>query len=195
MPTNEAVKKTTTKKTTVKKTAEPAATTATTVADTQVEPANRPDSFKALKLRDLQFAADAFGADWEDLNEDAIRANLEEEGVTWKMYARQFKLPGWENLPDDDEAEPTFVEDWDEAEEVEETVSTVITRSPMQDLEEGKYLIKFVGENWYFERGKYKFSPERPYALMSAKEAQSALVDEPTKFRQAMPQELEEYYN
>src|SRR5438552_8730765 len=64
------------------------------------EPANRPSSFKALKLRELQFAADAFGVEWENLNEETIRANLEADGITWSMYAKQFKLLGHQELPD-----------------------------------------------------------------------------------------------
>lgn len=199
MPEQKVTKKTTTKKVVAKDPRrEPEnVTTALTVSGAEHEPANRPESFKALKLPELQAAANAFGSDWEGLNDEAIRANLEADQVTWNMYVRQFKLPGWQELPDE-EADPTFLEDWDEADETEEKedeVETIITRAPVQNLGEGKYLIKFVGQNWYFERGKYTFSKDSPYALMSAKDAQSALVEEPTKFRQAFPAELEEYYD
>lgn len=195
MPVQNANKATTKKVTAPKQKSNEDATTALTIAGAEHEPANRPDSFKALKPNELAYAADLFAVD-NDGPPEVILANLEAEGVTWNMYARQMKLPGWEELPEEEEPEPIFVEDWDEDEEGDEEVTDeVITALPMQNLNEGKYLIKFVGQNWYFERGRHTFSKEKPYALMTARDAQSALVDEPTKFRQAFPAELEEFYS
>lgn len=170
--------------------------TALTIAGAEHEPANRPSSFEALRLNDLQAAANAFGVDWADKNEEEIREALAEDYITWNMYVKQFKLPGWQELPDEDVDFPEPLEDWDEAEdeEVDELSQDVITAKPFALAPEGKYLIKFVGQNTYFERDKFKFSKEKPYALMNARDAQAALVEEPTKFRQAMPDELESFY-
>ena len=169
--------------------------TALTVASTEHEPANRPESFEALKLRELQAAAEAFGVDWEGESEEVIRANLAADYITWPMYVKQFKLPGWDQLPSGDAEDfPEPLDDWDEKEE-EEVTQEVITASPLALQPDGKFLIKFIGQNWYFERGRYTFTKDKPYALMSARDAQSALVDEPSKFRQAMPQELEDFYS
>lgn len=195
MPTETTVttKKVAAKKVPTKK--EPVNTvTALTVASTEHEPANRPESFEALRLPELQAAAEAFGVDWEGENEETIRANLAADYITWSMYVKQFKLPGWDQLPDEGDEFPEPLDDWDEKEE-EEVSDEVITASPLALKPDGKFLIKFIGQNWYFERGRYTFSKDKPYALMSARDAQAALVEEPTKFRQAMPQELEDFYS
>lgn len=196
MPTQTTTKKVAAKKVPVKK-AEPAdnTTTALTISGAEHEPANRPSSFKALKPNELRYAAELFGVDNDSPVDEVILANLESDGITWKMYAERMNLPGWQELPEDDSIDfPEPLEDWDEAEEVEVT-ETIITRAPVQTLNEGKYLIKFIGENWYFEHGKYSFSKDSPYALMNARDAQNALVGEPSKFRQAYPDELESFYD
>lgn len=195
MPTQTSTAKKAVAKKAAPKNAAENTVTALTVASTEHEPANRPESFEALKLNELQAAAEAFGVDWAGENEETIRANLAADYITWNMYVKQFKLPGWDQLPEDGDEFPEPIEDWDEKEDEEEVTADVITAPAVALLNEGKYLIKFVGQNWYFERGKYTFTKEKPYALMNARDAQAALVEEPTKFRQAMPQELEDYYS
>jgi hypothetical protein len=187
--------KTTAKKVPAKKAAPEApagAITASTIAEATHEPANRPESFKSLKSNELHYAAEIFAVEHEDLPDEVVLANLAADGITWNAYARQMKLPGWENLPEV-EAEP--VDTYEDEEGDEDMSQEVITALPLGKLDEGKYLIKFIGDNWYFERGRYSFSTDKPYALMNAQDAQSALVEEPTKFRQAFPQELEDYYS
>lgn len=171
--------------------------TTVTLSSTYHEPANRPESFKALRHAELVEAALHFGTEDEG-SDELIRADLEANNVTWNMYSRWKRLPGWEELPDDDFESPELpfpepLDDWDEE---EDKVKEVIVTAPAVPVLEGgsKFLVKFIGQNWYFERGKYSFSKDAPYALMSADDAQAALVEEPTKFRQAFPAELKEFY-
>lgn len=168
------------------------------VTTTAVAPKKVPKSFNDLKKDDLVAAARAFGT-LEEGNAAELKADLAEAGVTFKMYAEAFKLEGYEAIPDEPEEfempEPTDVEDWPDAEEGE-NVSEVKTAAPVPKLDAAeKYLIRFVGENPYFEFGKYKFTQENPYGIMPAEDAQKALTKEPEKFRQAWPAELQEYYS
>ena len=167
------------------------------VKSTDVAPKKQPKSFNDLKLDELRAAARAFGVD-EDGNKDTIKAELAESGVTWKMYAQQFKLEGYNDIPEEsfEFPEPVNVEDWPDSPEGGEEVSELVTAAPTPKLEAAeKYLIKFIGENPYFEFGKYKFTQENPYGIMPATDAQNALTREPDKFRQAFPAELQEFYS
>lgn len=169
------------------------------VTTTAAAPKRQPKSFSDLKKDDLVSAARYFGT-LEEGNTSEIKADLAEAGVTWKMYAQAFKLEGYEDAPDEDTSfempEPVDAEDWPDAEEGENVPTpALVTASAQPKLQAEKdYLIKFVGENPYFEFGKYKFTQEKPFGVMPAKDAQDALVKEPDKFRQAFPAELQEYY-
>lgn len=169
----------------------------TTITSNDVAPVKVPKSFNDLNKTALVAAAEYFGSETEG-NAAVIKADLLESGVTFEDYLAAFhpdvavKAPEAESvLP-----EPVDVENWPDAEEgVNEVTETVVTVPPLLELApQEKYLIKFTGENPYFERGRYKFTTDKPYAIMSAKDAQDALVEEPTKFRQAFPQELQEFY-
>jgi hypothetical protein len=174
----------------------PTISTSSLVNENEHTPANSPSSFKALKKPELVAAAAYFGTE-TDGNVKDILADLEDSGVTWADYAEAFKIPGWENLKGDPEANlPEPVEDWDEKEEEEEKVTdlTVVPVVPVLDQEK-KYLVKFVGKNPYFEHKRFKFTQDRPYAVMTADQAQDVLESEPTNFRQAFPKELQEFYS
>lgn len=159
----------------------------------ETTPANLPTSFKALHLDQLRAAADYFGSDSVG-NEEAIRVALEDDGITWEMYAKEFGLP----LPEGETFAPPTPDlpekhdDWIEKEE--EEVSEVVTQAPVPTLAaEQKYLIRMTRKNPYFEYGRYKFTQDKPYAIMSAEDAQSILESE-QGFRQAYPKELQEFY-
>lgn len=172
-------------------------TTENVVKTEDVAPKKQPKAFKDLKRPELIAAAQSFGTDDEGTNE-AIRADLEEAGVTWEMYVKAFKLEGHEDIPDPEELAFAQVDEEnliDGDDEGVNEVSEVITAAPTPTLAPAdKYLIKFIGENPYFEFGKYKFTADKPYGIMPAADAQKALVQEPTKFRQAFPAELQEFY-
>lgn len=187
-------KKTTTKKTVVKSPEDSALENYKAKVETDHEtlsettPANLPSSFKALHIDQLRAAADYFGSDSAG-NAEAIRTALDEDGITWAMYAKEF------GLPSDDVVEtpdfPEKVDDWDEK---EEEVSEVVTQEAVPTLAvDQKYLIRMTRKNPYFEWRRYKFTQEKPYAIMSAEDAQEILESE-QGFRQAYPLELKEFY-
>lgn len=171
------------------------------ITSDQVAPVKVPKSFNELNREQLVAAAVAFGADSEGTKNE-IKADLLESGVTFDQYLTMFhpKSSGAE-VAAQVEAEkfvmpdPVDIEDWPDAPEGGDNMDTLVTVNEVVALDpEMKYLIKFVGENPYFERGRFKFTREKPYASMTADDAQEALESEPTKFRQAFPKELKEYY-
>jgi hypothetical protein len=167
------------------------------VKTTDVNPPKVPSSFRDLKRADLLNAARYFGTETEG-GVEVLRTDLHDSGVTWEDYVKAFKLPGHEDIPDAPYVGPSQVdvEDWEDAPELEKAVSEVIITAPPVDLAPAeRYLVKFIGENPYFETGRFKFTIENPYAVMTAEEAQDVLVAEPTKFRQAFPDELKEFFD
>jgi hypothetical protein len=169
----------------------------TVIASSDVAPVKVPKSFKDLKKPELLQAAAYFGTDIEGANNvEEIRAALLEDAVTFDDYLEAFHPA---DKPVEEEKfvmpDPIDIEDWPDAPEGGDDVTVVtVTETPVLAPTE-KYLIKFVGQNPYFEFGKYKFTQEKPYGIMTAADAQDALVSEPTKFRQAFPAELEEFYS
>src|SRR6476646_3841656 len=153
----------------------------------------KPKSFKDLKKEQLVAAAEYFGTESEG-NVESLRADLADGGITWAMYHNVFIDPDnpIAEAVTPDEPAKVDVEDWTDAQEGE-TV-TVTTAPAVPVLTQEKYLIKMVRENPYFEFKKYKFTQEKPYALMDAKDAQEILSTE-RDFRQAFPDELQEFYS
>jgi hypothetical protein len=153
-----------------------------------------PTSFRDLNKAELVAAAQAFGTNDEGTAKD-ILTDLADAGVTWEMYVKQFNLEVSTKPEQEIVVVPPLDEfdDYDAAEEVEQ-VEEIVVATP-ETFQASKYLVKFIGENPYFEFGKYRFTQDKPYGIMTANDAQSALVSEPTKFRQAFPNELEEFYS
>jgi hypothetical protein len=156
-----------------------------------------PKSFRDLKKAELVAAAVAFATS-EEGNAEAIRADLEENGVTWEMYAKAFKLEGYEEEEPVEKFElpaPVDIEQWPDegGEEVVEQVIITAEQQPQLAPQE-KYLIKMTRKNPYFEFEDKKFTQEKPYAIMPAQQAQRILESE-EGFRQAYPAELQEFYN
>lgn len=171
--------------------------TSSDVTDVEKTPANVPSSFAALKRPELLAAADYFGTTTEG-NVKAIRADLEDNGVTWAQYANAFHLPGASELvdPEPEVSEPEVKEKEEEAPVTRE----ILTKAPNEKLEvAADYLVRFVGDNEYFEFKDYRFTKANPFAVMPAEDAQEALELEqpptPPKFRQAYPKELSEYFS
>ena len=170
------------------------------VEEVELPPAEEkiPKKWSDLNKAQVIEAADYFGTQNTGTVKEML-ADLEDAAVTWDMYVtavvKQEPLPGSE---DDsfgtklDESEIEWI-DGEVEDNMTETLITVPRIAPMAPAE--KYLIKFIGENPYFERGKHKFTSDKPYAIMGAQDAQDALVDEPKKFRQAFPDELAEFYS
>lgn len=149
-----------------------------------------PTSFRKLNKEQLEAACDFFGSEKGNLEE--MRANLADDGITWKQYAEAFNLP----VGDNSDETPTNVVTSNDVQQKEDKVAEVVTVTERPVLAQAeKYLIRFIGQNPYFEFGRYKFTQEAPYAIMPAEDAQRALTEEQTKFRQAFPKELQEFYD
>lgn len=156
-----------------------------TITSTDVTQKRVPKSFNELNKSELVAAAQAFGCD-EEGSKESIKADLLESGVTFADYLAMFH-------PDVEapvEPEPVAVEDEEGGEDVSEEI---VTAAPELVLTQQKYLIKMTRENPYFEFGRYKFTKEKPYAIMTAEDAQRILESE-DGFRQAFPSELQEFY-
>lgn len=177
---------------------EDAVETDSVIKSTDINPPKvEPKSFEDLTLDELVSAANMFGTETEG-DEKTLREDLTLNGVKWNMYVRAFRLPGWEDIPADEPSWPVEVDvedapDADEQEVVQ--VQEVIAAPPVALAADQKYLVKFIGENPYFEFKRYRFTQDNPYAVMPAADAQDALVTEAKKFRQAFPAELQEFYS
>lgn len=154
-----------------------------------------PTGWSDLKKPELLAAANAFGTSTEG-NAKELVADLVEAGVTWEQYEKAFLVE-----PDEKEepvvAEPPIAPPAPRPTNViEEAPMTeqLVTKPAHEELAvTNKYLIKMTRDNPYFEHGGHKFTQEHPYAIMTAREAQDILQHE-DGFRQAFPDELEEFY-
>lgn len=146
-----------------------------------------PKAFKELKKEELVAAANAFGASPEGSKETII-ADLAEMGVTWEDYATAFLVEKPEEPVDD------LVVSQPEEEPLPEAAHVATADEQIALPVEQKYLVKMIRENPSFEFKGYKFTQDRPYAVMNAQDAQTILSSE-DGFRQAFPAELEEFYD
>ena len=165
--------------------------------DVELPEVSVPQKWSDLKKPQVLAAAEAFGTQTTGTVKEML-ADLQDANVSWLDYQVMFGLveePPVEDRGftrvDEDEVEIEWI-DGEVEDNMTETLITAPRIAPMAPAE--KYLIRFIGENPYFERGRYKFTAEKPYAIMNAQDAQDALVDEPKKFRQAFPDELKEFY-
>jgi hypothetical protein len=157
-----------------------------------------PQKWSDLNKPQVIAAAQAFGT----LDSGTVKemlADLQDANVSWSDYQVAFGLA---EPPKEEDRNPTRVDeseveiDWIDGEVEEDMTEQILTVPRVASMAPSeKYLIKFIGDNPYFERGRYKFTSEKPYAIMPAVDAQDALVDEPKKFRQAFPDELSEFYS
>lgn len=69
----------------------------------------------------------------------------------------------------------------------------VIVQQPLKLRPEDEYLIKMVRDNPLYQVRGYTFTADHPYALVKADDAMYILEKE-DGFRQAYPQELQEFY-
>jgi hypothetical protein len=141
-----------------------------------------PTSFKDLNKEKLLAAAEFFGTDTEG-NVTVLRMELEESGVTWESYAKAFLDPKVE-----DAAEEATVE------VIEDEVEPIIITAQPNIVQPEKYLVRMTRKNPYFEFKRYKFTAEKPYAIMDPEDAQDLLEGE-EGFRQAFPSELQDFYS
>ena len=142
-----------------------------------------PRSFNELRKEELVALANHFGTNPEGTNK-VIVVDLVDNGVTWEMAAETL---GFSVNKDAKRGRKPVEKDEVKKEDIVTATEEVLKPS-------AKYLVKMERENPYFEWRSYKFPTEKPFAVMDANDAQEILSTE-VGFRQAFPQELEEYYS
>jgi len=130
-------------------------------------------SFSDLKLTDLRKVADSFGVDAaQSKTKQEVIALLEEEGITYQMYAK-------------------FTES--EKEEIKITEFEKKAREKKILKTTNSVLVKMERNNHSFQVDGYTFSQEHPFVAMPESDAQR-IFDTQTGFRLATPREAQEYY-
>lgn len=153
-------------------------------------------SFKDLKIEELRRSAvEDFAVEiGEKDGKDIIIAALVESGVSWSDYVAQHP-------------EVAPIEETPVAVVTSKTVTSTETIAPVPTEEivvrvkeevvsapTDKFLIKMVRENLMYETRGHRFTKQHPYALVSPADAQYILSKE-DGFRQAFPDELQEFYS
>lgn len=130
-------------------------------------------SFTDLKLAELRKVADSFGVDDSDAKtKQEYVALLEEEGITYQMYAKFSEV-------DKEEIEIPEVEKKQREKKIMKSEDTL--------------LVKMDRMNHSYQALGYTFSQEHPYVAMPASDAQR-IFDTQQGFRVATPREAQEFY-
>jgi hypothetical protein len=131
-------------------------------------------SFTDLKITELRKVADSFAIDASGLKtKPEIIAALQEEGITYQMYAKF------------DTAEKQDIE----VPEIEKKKR----ESKIMGKTANQVLVKIERNNHSYQVGVYQFTQEHPFLAMSESEAQK-IFDTEAGFRLATPREAQEYY-
>ncbi len=126
-------------------------------------------SFSTMKVGQLKEVAEYFAVDLESAKtKNEIMAALEEEGVTFEMYAK-------------------FTEAETETIDVPEKKAKKVASGDT-------VLVKMDRENARFEINGFTFTREHPFVAMSEEDADFIFSIE-EGFRMATPREVQEYYN
>lgn len=151
----------------------------------------KPNKFSDLDVNELRrsaiedFAVEVGAEDSKKI----VLAALTESGVAWADYVAQHP----EVAPEEEEKA------------VDAPVNVVKSQKPTPPekvrvkeeipAETGeKFLIKMTRENPLFEVRGYRFTSSHPYALVDAADVEHILTKE-EGFRQALPSELQDFYN
>lgn len=127
-------------------------------------------SFDTMKVSDLKKVAEGFGIDMpEKPTKQAIILALEEEGVTYDMYAK---------FNESDKVE---------LEKPKQEKKVAIDKSKM-------VLVKLDKNNPSYTIYGHTFTREHPFVAMTENEAQR-IFDTEKGFRLATPKEAQEFYN
>ena len=132
-------------------------------------------SFRTLNKDVLQHVADEFSVETDKNKTKAeMISDLESAGVTWEMYKEAF--------PD--------LEDLDDAQPAEEKATE---EEPAKQSSAKPILIKMDRPNARYEIRGYRFTKDHPYVVVDAADADALL--HVYGFRQATPEEVENYYS
>lgn len=130
-------------------------------------------SFDTLKINELKQVADSFGVEFPEKVTKAKAINLlEEEGITYDMYAKFNK------------SEKDEVEDIKD----EQPKKKVVLKK------ENSLLVKMDKENPSYTINGYTFTAQHPFVAMTESDAQR-IFDTERGFRPATPKEAQEFYN
>jgi len=131
-------------------------------------------SFTDLKITELRKVADSFAIDASELKtKQEIIAALEEEGISYQMYAK------FDNAEKQDIEVPEFEKQKREKKIMSKTANQV--------------LVKMERNNHSYQVGVFQFTQEHPFLAMSEADAQK-IFDTEQGFRLATPREAQEYY-
>jgi hypothetical protein len=129
-------------------------------------------SFDTLKVSELKKVADSFGVDLpEKATKQAILLELEDNGITYDMYAK-FSGSEKEELEDNSP---------------KENKKAKLTKA-------NTILVRMDKANPSYNIYGYTFTQEHPFIAMSEDDAQRIFDTEPG-FRPATPREAQEFYN
>lgn len=128
-------------------------------------------SFSTMKVSDLKEVAEYFAVDLEGVKgKPALLAALEEEGITYEMYAQ---------FADAEKAEP-------ELEPRKEKKAAPANANLV--------LVRMDRENPSYDINGHTFTREHPYVAMTEEDAEF-IFETQEGFRMATPREIQEYYN
>jgi hypothetical protein len=128
-------------------------------------------SFDTLKINELKKVADSFGIELpEKATKQSLILSLQDEGITWDMYA---KFSGAEKQEIKVEDQPKKKVKLDKA-------NTILVRMDRQ--------------NPSYSTHGYVFTQQHPFIAMSEDEAQ-LIFDTEIGFRPATPREAQDFYN
>jgi len=130
-------------------------------------------SFTDLKITELRKVAGSFAIDAKELKtKQEIIAILEEEGISYQMYAKFNKA----------EKEEIKVPENEKKKREQKIMKTA-----------NQILVRMVRDNHSYQTGGYEFTQEHPFVAMSETDAQR-IFDTQEGFRIATPREAQEYY-
>lgn len=130
-------------------------------------------SFTELKIADLKQVAETFGVDAKTLkSKQEIVAVLEEEGISYDMYAKLQKI---------------------EKVDIEIPESEKKKREGKKMKSDSSMLVKMERMNHSYQALGYTFSQQHPFVAMSEEDAQR-IFDTQDGFRLATPREAQEFY-
>lgn len=168
-------------------------------------------AFNELPIKELRRLADeVYPVEFsEEENKDKSKAAaaLEQVGASWPQY---LKLHAPEEIQQKFAAEYNALVDPDNrsgagvvtSEQInapavpqgvvpQEEVKIITKEAPVVTE---KYLVKMTRLNPLYQIGKYSFTKDHPYALVDGKDLQ-VVLEEHEGFRQAYPDEIEDFYN
>lgn len=131
-------------------------------------------SFSELKIADLKQVAETFGIEAKSIkSKQEVVALLEEEGISYDMYAKLAKI---------------------EKVDIEIPESEKKKREKLKNMKpENSVLVKMERMNHSYQAMGYTFSQEHPFVAMPEDDAQR-IFDTQEGFRLATPREAQEFY-